>query len=235
MNDDFIFTSESVTRGHPDKLCDQVSDGIVDHFLKQDPSSRIVAECAVSSGVMFISAHYASQARLDIPDIARRVIRSVGYSKELFDADACTIMTSFMDHTATDYLSYDLDNMDDAVIDRIPARQQASVFGYACDQTPALMPLPIWLAHRLAEQLAFGDGPPWAEGLVLPRRRVAGLADTPAARRPGRDLPPPFDLVGPEPQPLLRRQRAADDVLVSLGHRVSPATARIFRVVYEIF
>ena len=71
MSNNFIFTSESVTTGHPDKLCDQVSDAIVDRFLNQDPDSRIVAECAVSSGVMFISAHYASKARLDIPDIAR--------------------------------------------------------------------------------------------------------------------------------------------------------------------
>ena len=153
MSNNFIFTSESVTTGHPDKLCDQVSDAIVDHFLNQDPDSRIVAECAVSSGVMFISAHYASKARLDIPDIARRIIRNVGYPKEVFDADACTIMTSFMDHTATDYMPFDLDSMDDAAIDRIPGRQQVSVFGYACDQTPALMPLPIWLAHRLADQL----------------------------------------------------------------------------------
>ena len=164
MSNNFIFTSESVTTGHPDKLCDQVSDAIVDHFLNQDPYSRIVAECAVSSGVMFISAHYASKARLDIPDIARHIIRNTGYPKEVFDADACTIMTSFVDHTATDYLSYDLDNMDDAAIDKIPVRQQASVFGYACDQTPALMPLPIWLAHRLADRLdspLVADKLPW--------------------------------------------------------------------------
>jgi S-adenosylmethionine synthetase len=153
VSNNFIFTSESVTTGHPDKLCDQVSDAIVDHFLNQDPDSRIVAECAVASGVMFIATHYASYARLDIPEIARRVIRATGYSSEEFNADACTILTSFMDHTAADYISLDLDNMDDAAIDRLPGRQQVSVFGYACDQTPALMPLPIWLAHRLAEQL----------------------------------------------------------------------------------
>lgn len=162
MSDDFIFTSESVTSGHPDKLCDQVSDAIVDHFLRQDPDSRIIAECAVSSGVMFISTHYASHAKLDIPDIARRVIRSTGYPHDIFDADACTILTSFMDHTATDYIPLDLDNMDDEALDRVPGRQQATVFGYACDQTPALMPLPIWLAHRLADVL---DSPKVAKKL----------------------------------------------------------------------
>ena len=130
-----------------------MSDAIVDRFLKQDPNSSIVAECAVSSGVMFISAHYASQARLDIPEVARQVIRDVGYTKDVFDADACTIMTSFMNHTATDYRPLDLDKMDDADLSRITAKHQVTVFGYACDQTKALMPLPIWLAHRLADTL----------------------------------------------------------------------------------
>jgi S-adenosylmethionine synthetase len=102
---------------------------------------------------MFISTHYASQARLDIPNIARKVIQRVGYPNSVFDADACTILTSFMDHTATHYMPLDLDAMDDAALDNVPGRQQATVFGYACDQTPALMPLPIWLAHRLADTL----------------------------------------------------------------------------------
>ncbi len=153
MSDDFIFTSESVTTGHPDKLCDQVSDAIVDHFLREDPNSSIVAECAVASGVMFISSHYAAKARLDIPEIARHTIRQVGYSKDVFDADACTIMTSFMNHTATDYRPLDLDEMDDADLNRITAKHQCTVFGYACDQTPALMPKSIWLAHQLADVL----------------------------------------------------------------------------------
>jgi S-adenosylmethionine synthetase len=153
MSDDFIFTSESVTTGHPDKLCDQVSDAIVDHFLSQDPNAGIVAECAVASGVLFISAHYASRAGLAIPDVARAVVRGVGYPRQVFDADACTIMTSFMDHTERDYQELDLQSLDDDGIARITAKDQVTVFGYACDQTEALMPLPISIAHALVRRL----------------------------------------------------------------------------------
>jgi S-adenosylmethionine synthetase len=154
MSDDYIFTSESVTSGHPDKICDQVSDAIVDHFLRQDPDARIIAECAVSSGVLFISSHFATSAvALDISDIARRTIRDIGYPKELFDAEDCAILTSIMDHSATDYSPMDLDAMTDKEIDKITARQQTSVFGYACDHTRDLMPLPIWLAHRIAQRI----------------------------------------------------------------------------------
>jgi S-adenosylmethionine synthetase len=154
MSDDFIFTSESSTAGHPDKLCDQVSDAIVDRYLSTDPYSRIVAECAVSSGVMFISTHYASHASLDIPQIVRDVVRDIGYSKSVFDADACTIMTSFTDHTVSDYAALDLEQLSETQLEEITAKHQVTLFGYACDQTLALLPLPIWLAHRLAERLA---------------------------------------------------------------------------------
>ncbi len=151
---DYIFTSESVTRGHPDKICDQISDSIVDHFLKQDEDARIIAECAVSSGVIFLSSHYASSASgLDLSDIARRTIREIGYPKAVFNADDCTILTSIMDHSKDDYQPLDLPAMSDAQINQITARQQTSVFGYACDHTPALLPIPIWLAHRIARRL----------------------------------------------------------------------------------
>ena len=153
MSDDFIFTSESVTRGHPDKLCDQVSDAIVDHCLSLDPSSGIIAECAVASGVLFISAHYAARRGFAIPDVARDVIRGIGYPQDVFDPDSCAIMTSFKDHSERDYHHLDLDAMSDSDIGRLTAKDQVTVFGYACDQTDALMPLPIWLAHRIARRL----------------------------------------------------------------------------------
>jgi S-adenosylmethionine synthetase len=153
MSDDFIFTSESVTRGHPDKLCDQVSDAIVDHLLSLDLSAGVIAECAVASGVLFISAHYASRANVAIADVARDVIRRVGYTRDVFDPDACAIMTSFMDHSERDYVPLELRSMSDSDIDTITVKDNATMFGYACDQTGALMPVPIWLAHELAKKL----------------------------------------------------------------------------------
>src|SRR2546425_1197794 len=98
MKADFVLTSESVTQGHPDKLCDQISDAIVDRFLEHDPLSRIRAECAIATGVVFIAARFASTAQVDIPDVARRVIRQVGYEQGEFDATRCTIMTSLSEH-----------------------------------------------------------------------------------------------------------------------------------------
>ena len=153
MTNGFVFTSESVTSGHPDKICDQVSDAIVDHFLKQDADARVIAECAISSSVMFVSCHYASAASLDISDIARRTVRDIGYPKEVFDADDCSILTSFLDHSNTDYIPMNLDELTDMEIANITARQQTSVFGYACDHTMDLMPLPIWLANRFSKRM----------------------------------------------------------------------------------
>ena len=153
MSEDFIFASESITAGHPDKLCDQISDAIVDHFLAQDPYASVEAECVIASGIMFITNHYASTADLDIPAIARRMVEKVGYPTNVFDAENCTIMTSLMDRSKTNYKPIDLEYLDDHGIDQFTAKQQVTVFGFACDQTDVLLPLPIWLAHRLAEKL----------------------------------------------------------------------------------
>lgn len=152
MKQDYVFTSESVTEGHPDKLCDQIADALVDRYLLQDPLARVVAECAVSNGILFISARHSAGVSVDVPEAARQVIRQVGYGDAAFNADSCTVMTSLSELPPA--READERELDEAAIEAIPARNMANVFGFACDQTPALMPLPIWLAHRLARRLA---------------------------------------------------------------------------------
>lgn len=154
MKEDFIFTSESVAEGHPDKLCDQISDAIIDHFLQQDPYSRVIAECAVSTAIVFIAARFESQARVDFPNIARQVIQQIGYDQEAFNGKTCSIITSLKESPPEKYARFDECRLSDKEIERIPVKNQVTVFGFACHQTTALMPLPIWLAHRLARKLA---------------------------------------------------------------------------------
>lgn len=154
MKRDFLFTSESVTEGHPDKLCDQISDAVVDRFLARDRFAKIRVECAVSKGMVFIASRFASEAKLDIPEIARGIIRNVGYDKGEFNAQECTILTSFAELPRDATQIRDEQSLSEEELERFTVRNQATVFGFACRQSPALLPLPIWLAHRLARQLA---------------------------------------------------------------------------------
>jgi S-adenosylmethionine synthetase len=147
-----IFTSESVTAGHPDKLCDQISDAAIDAFLRQDPAARAVVECAVATGVVFLAARFAADAVVDLPALARKVIGDVGYLEGRFAARDCSILTSFTE-LPKDAGEPQLSELDDAAIDRQVARDQANVFGYACRETSELMPLPISIAHRLARAI----------------------------------------------------------------------------------
>lgn len=153
MKRNFMFTSESVTEGHPDKLCDQISDAIVDHFLMQDPFSRVIAECAVSTSIVFIAGRFFSDALVDFPNIARQVITQVGYDQGEFNGKTCSILTSLKELPQNAYSTIDERMLSDKEIDRIPVKNQVTVFGYACNQTASFMPLPIWLANKLARRL----------------------------------------------------------------------------------
>jgi S-adenosylmethionine synthetase len=153
MKKDFIFTSESVTEGHPDKLCDQISDAIVDHFLKRDPYSRVICECAVSTAILFIAARFSSNASVDFTNIARQVISQIGYEASTFNAQTCSILTSLINKPLDSRYRIDERQLDDSEIEAVAARNQVTVFGFACNQTPSFMPLPIWLAHKLARRL----------------------------------------------------------------------------------
>ena len=153
MDDSYIFVSESVTGGHPDKLCDQISDALVDEFLRQDSSARADVECALANGVVFVGAHYRSDADVDVAETARRVIEAAGYREGEFNARDCTILTSLNEVTFQPRIQEMPEEPDDDWLDRFVAQHQATVFGYACRQTPELMPVPIQLAHRLARRL----------------------------------------------------------------------------------
>jgi S-adenosylmethionine synthetase len=154
MKKEFVHTSESLTDGHPDKMCDQVSDAIVDRFLETDPKARVVAECAISLSVVFVAARFASGAKVDFPNVARKVIRRIGYIDHEFNYKTCSILTSLKDMAPRRDHSYDESELTDEQIEQIPANEQVTVFGFACDQAPTLIPTPIWLAHKLARRLS---------------------------------------------------------------------------------
>ncbi len=213
MTKEYLFTSESVTEGHPDKMADQISDAILDYIIERDPSARVACETMVSNGFCMISGEMRTNAYAPIQDIVRQVIREIGYTDATygFDYRAAAVLNGLGEQSADVNQGVDLESGE------IGAGDQGMMFGYACSETDALMPLPIYLAHQLTQRLAKvrKDG-------TIPYLRPDGKAQVTVKYRDGKPVGVDTIVVSTQHAPEISQEQLKADVIEEVINAVIP-------------
>ncbi len=225
MKKDYLFTSESVTEGHPDKMADQISDAILDHIIARDSAARVACETLLSNGLCVIAGEITTSTYAPIQEIARKVIKEIGYTNAEygFDFRSCAVMNCIGEQ------SPDINQGVDRADGEIGAGDQGLMFGYACQETDSLMPLPIWLSHRLTEGLARArkDG-------ILPFLRPDGKAQVTV--RYENDIPVAVDtiVISTQHAPDVSHKDLQESIIEEIVHKVLPQKYLQGKVKYHI-
>ena len=234
----YKFTSESVTEGHPDKLCDQISDAVLDGILAQDPSARVACEVCTTTGLVVVMGEITTKAYVDVPTLVRHTIRDAGYTDPRFgfDYESCGITTSITEQSHDIASGVDLalevrgkSGLDDAEIDSLGAGDQGMMVGFACDETNELMPMPIAMAHRLTRRMA-----EIRKQGVVPYLRPDGKSQVTVEYESGKPKRVDTVVLSTQHDPDVNQSTIKRDLIELVAHNVIPAELRDKNTTYHI-